>query len=526
MSTSELHSRLEHLVSYSSQLIFVSNDKINKQSKIVEAFLGHQAENTEVAIIDANQTTFLRDYRSQLFKQLIGTSAPADFSRPLNQLLSALNEYEGPILIIMSHAENLPQKFLQELWELVLQSRFAANKQHLNVLLFAPSEWAEQAKKSLPISSGNKPIQLNSSHVLSEDGDTANQTGQTDLEQLISAKREQFAQRIRDREPSYEAIQPVLHKPWLLSLTILLFIGVFGGMLYWQYPDVTNAWLKQLGTSFDVPVEASTTEQGKISPEDINGSAQLADISTNPEMQKNSSLVESNLQQPLVEALIPVVSDRLITDWRNVVKQIDNATTSRLIQSGAEQLYKTPVILGESLASGTMVSQPNADVDKTVTSQSEGILKPDGDVLGDDYKVEDITSIQQLKKDLVRASSFTNVVVSEKSNVSVTEQKGPQRFAYDETTLLKVPANRYLLQVAAMGDPQAMQTYIQQNQLQNELWVYKTQRNGIDWFVMLHNQSYLSLNLAKDSVSSLSQALRQGPPFVKTSEQVNQEINR
>ena len=364
MSTSELHCRLEHLVSYSSQLIFVSNDKISQQSKIVEAFLGEQSENTEVAIIDAKQTTFLQDYRNQLFTQLIGGSATADFERPLNQLLSSLNEYAGPILIIVSHAENLPQKLLQELWELVLQSRFAANKQHLNVLLFAHSEWAEQARTWLPTSSENKPIQLNSGNFMPANGLQVGQIEQTDLEQLICAKREQFAERIRDRGPRYEAVQPVLRKPWLASLMILLFVGVFGGMLYWQYPEVANNWWKLIGTTFDTPTETSTSEQKGIPRSNTDDSAQLSGIAKFQDVQDSNNLDGSVLQQSLVEETAPVVPDRLITEWKNVVEQIDTATTTRRTQSGTGQLHMTPDDADASLAEKNVVLQADTNVDK------------------------------------------------------------------------------------------------------------------------------------------------------------------
>ena len=42
---SELQHRLEHLVSYSSQLIFVSGDTIGQQQRTLEAFLSQQNEN-------------------------------------------------------------------------------------------------------------------------------------------------------------------------------------------------------------------------------------------------------------------------------------------------------------------------------------------------------------------------------------------------------------------------------------------------------------------------------------------------
>ncbi len=133
---SELHERLEYLVNYSSQLIFVSGESIAQQQKTLEAFVFQQHDDTEIAYLTAQENMEPSDYRRQLCRQLLG-QVVGSFVRPLNELLSDLNSHEGPILIAITQAHNLPDALLQELWDLVLQSRFAGNKQHLNVLLFA-----------------------------------------------------------------------------------------------------------------------------------------------------------------------------------------------------------------------------------------------------------------------------------------------------------------------------------------------------------------------------------------------------
>ena len=85
-------------------------------------------------------------YREKLFRQLVSPTQDADFNRPLNQLLAPLNHHNGSILINIFQAEKLPNKLVKELWDLVLQSRFANNKQHLNVLLMGLSDWAESCQ--------------------------------------------------------------------------------------------------------------------------------------------------------------------------------------------------------------------------------------------------------------------------------------------------------------------------------------------------------------------------------------------
>ena len=95
---SELHERLEYLVNYSSQLVFVSGDSIAEQQQTLEAFVYQQHDDTEIAYLTAESNMEISDYRGQLCRQLLG-QVVGSFVRPLNELLSALNNHEGPVLI-------------------------------------------------------------------------------------------------------------------------------------------------------------------------------------------------------------------------------------------------------------------------------------------------------------------------------------------------------------------------------------------------------------------------------------------
>ena len=115
MAVSELNDRLDYLISYSSQLVFVCSDKIQLQSKVIESFIAQQSEHADLALLTANELTPLANYREKLFRQLISQNQEADFNRPLNQLLAKLNEHNGPILISIFQAEKLPNKLVKEL---------------------------------------------------------------------------------------------------------------------------------------------------------------------------------------------------------------------------------------------------------------------------------------------------------------------------------------------------------------------------------------------------------------------------
>ncbi|MDP5040524.1 MAG: DamX protein, partial [Paraglaciecola sp.] len=103
MATSDLQDRLEYLVSYSSQLMFISSD-VAKQSNILDTFIAKSTEQIEVALIAASTTTPLAKYREKLYQQLVSQTKSTDFNRPLNQLLAELNHHDGPIIISVTKA--------------------------------------------------------------------------------------------------------------------------------------------------------------------------------------------------------------------------------------------------------------------------------------------------------------------------------------------------------------------------------------------------------------------------------------
>jgi DamX protein len=517
MAISELHSRLEHLVNYSSQLIFVSEDKFNQQSQIIDTFLGHQGEGAEVAIIKASAELSVNEYRSQIYKQFMGPQALGDFNRNLSHLLVGLNAYDGPVLISISDAENLPQLLLQELWELVLQRRFATRKQHLNVLLFADPQWAEHAKTWLPANTGNRPILLSSQSINSP----AMADIQTDLEKLLHLKREQFAEHIKGREESYQAIRPVLAKPWLLSLVAIVFISVFGGILWWQYPEVPQSLLTQTGAKLSEPrgdVSAAPSPTEDLLPQDSSQDSGHPILSRTRDLARQTSepLAEKGLTAANIEHKA-VDPNALVTDWQSALSQIDEAgaQTKSAAEPGIKNTSTKLRIKEDPL--GT------SDADRLFSDTQDTRL---GKV--DDYKVDDITSVEQLKVQTGAVKPVNPPIEVEaisQDSAQIEDDAAPA-YRYNEETLLLLAEDQYLLQIAATSNVVTMQEYIQDNRLQQQVWIYKTLRQGKDWFVLLHKKTYESLLAARQARTNLPSAMQQRQPFAKTSAQVQEDISQ
>jgi len=485
MAASELNNRLDYLISYSSQLVFVCSDKIQQQSKVVESFLAQQNEQADLALLTANELTPLVIYREKLFRQLISQSQSADFNRPLNQLLAPLNNHSGPILINIFQAEKLPNKLVRELWDLVLQSRFANNKQHLNVLLMGHSEWAESAKSALGAKSKEQPIVLNSLIDIQHnetDGTAGIEStdGFSNLEAFIQDKRKKFAQRLEERHYQPYVSQPIYKKWWVAILFGLAFLSIFGGMLGWQYPEKVEALLAFFNTQF-------ATEEQQLSPSDSIELAMPTPVKT---------LLPA--PQPVAEFVLPTdlpgvknvsTKDVLVTDW--------TTASTKLAAQSKKILIETSNI------------DSSVDNNEQPTEIAEIEIQPN---TVDDYKIEDNVELAPLIKQ--QSLPLDQVEQNQKSAF----------FGPDPEVILALPAENFVIQIAAMANISILQEYVRDEQLSQQLWLYKTQRYGGDWYVLLKNQDFASIDDARAEILNLAEAMLRNTPFVKKVAQVKQEI--
>ena len=83
---------------------------------------------------------------------------------------------------------------------------------------------------------------------------------------------------------------------------------------------------------------------------------------------------------------------------------------------------------------------------------------------------------------------------------------------------------QYLIQISAMADNYLVQQFMQDNPLSQQVWTYTTQRFGGDWFVLLFNHVYPSLEHARAALDKLPSSISAYEPFVKSARQVKQEL--
>lgn len=496
MAASELNNRLDYLISYSSQLVFVCSDKIPQQSQVVESYLAQQNEQADLALLTANELTPLVTYREKLFRQLISHNQKADFNRPLNQLLAPLNDHNGPILINVFQAEKLPNKLVKELWDLVLQSRFANNKQHLNVLLMGLSNWAESAKASLRSKSREQPIVLNSQievqHTEVEEF--------SDLEALIQDKRKKFAQRLEDRHYNYYESKPVYKNGWMATLIAIAFLGVFAGILGWQYPEKITDILSYIDNHLSTPVEQLKGSDANNSVDSISAESPIPLPPPNTEL-VDSAKAPTDISATTTPTDMPIAKevnskDVLVTDWASASAKLEQQTHKILLNTA-----------NINIDSDIKTMPPNgleASTRTTELSQQANLVN--------DYKIEDKVEFAPTEQ------------VEEPIDENPIQSQGDEFLSPKPELILALPTKNFVIQLAAMANLDILKDFIREEQLGQQLWLYKTQRYGGEWFVLLKNQQFPSIDDARAEITNLTESLQRNNPFVKSIAQVKKEI--
>ncbi len=353
---SELHERLEYLVNYSSQLIFVSSDSIAQQQKTLEAFVFQQHDDTEIAYFTAEENMDMSDFRRLLCRQLLGQTV-GSYVRPLNELLAPLNSHEGPILIAITQAQNMPDAMLQELWDVVLQSRFAGNKQHLNVLLFADTEWSEKAKAWLPTKNTDTPLLISSQSVVA-------QPEGSELDKLIAERRLAFKAHLDKRAAPLPVVtppNPLTSKRFFVAM-LVIFSTTFIGLVGWQYGDD----ISHLFT----PIEESTSPVVVEQPSPGVGTAysELTQATESEQTLSSPNGTAIGEREPLVEQTQSVPSDDgLASTWQEAIDNLDSETETTI-----HTLGETETIL----SSNSTAPAANEATDIGASTTTESALQP------------------------------------------------------------------------------------------------------------------------------------------------------
>ncbi|WP_372621159.1 SPOR domain-containing protein [Alteromonas stellipolaris] len=495
---SELHERLEYLVNYSSQLVFVSGDSIAEQQQTLEAFVYQQHDDTEIAYLTAESNMEISDYRGQLCRQLLG-QVVGSFVRPLNELLSALNSHEGPVLIAITQAEHMPDKLLQELWDLVLQSRFAGNKQHLNVLLFATTKWAENAKKWLPAKNTDTPL-LISSQSISSNLQASKPQG-SELDRMISQRREAFQAHLDKRNLPVEATpsNPLTSTGFYIAIA-LVFLLTFGGLVTWQYGDSISSLFSPIAQ------QPKPSESENVVP----GSA-------------FSKVADNQVEQPIAPTPDNESNVELVTDWKGAVSSLDRNTDGKVAGDVTNSALIDSTSDPDTLVAGTPMQISNQEPQQQVIS-SEGANSASSlntpDSVAAKHALNESTQTAKAQQASVQVQSQSDDGSTSESATSTPPTSAITEILRPDMVL----PNDFVIQMVGIKDKNVVSQFIAQHNLYAVTRQYVTTRYGGDWHVVVFHQPFKSLTDARTALSALPDYPTKNEAFIKRGQQILDEM--
>ncbi|MGS2721649.1 SPOR domain-containing protein [Paraglaciecola aestuariivivens] len=512
MAASEINDRLDYLFSYSSQMVLICSDKIPKPSQVIEEFLSNQSEQTDLALLTANELMPLVSYREKLSKQLLGKTQFNDFNRPLNQLLAELNQHQNPVVIAIFQADKLPNRLVKELWELVLQSRFAKNQLQINILLVGESHWAQQIKDALGSRSKEQPILLNTANIQPHFSDN----NHSELDALLHDKRQKFAQRLQARQQTERKAFSPLKTWWVWVLLGLTFLVLFAGLISWQYPDKLKQLIQELNPA--ILSEASTEQtQPAIATQLAAPIVESNDLSaTSAEaVMLPADLTINTLTTTNTEA---TQAHGLVTDWQSARDNLAKKAEAILQAKATNPQARVKVANHNPQAPASSISDA-----EMIPSNSEPLTNSQAQATNTtDYAVVD--EYQPLPQ--VQAVTVTPDMAE--LPIEVPTELAPNPAARlqnpDNQIMLNLPETHYVIQIAAMSNEFIVREFLQNPEVNQQVWLYKTQRYGGDWFVLVAKPSFESNQQARLSMQTLNEELRRNTPFVKSVQQVKQEI--
>lgn len=339
----DISQRLEYLVAHSSQMVFVTGEDMAIQKGFVEAFLGQQSQHANVAFLGAKKGKKQDYYRQQLAEQLYLESFNPRQS--LVQSFAARVDKDTPVLIAVTNADLMGREMLKELWDLVLQNKFARSSEQINILVFGEQHWAEEVKSWLPTNNNDKPVLLTTQTLEYEE----EQEIEGDLDEMIANRRKLFQERMKARSLNHYGTTPVLKAWWFRLLTACFFVVTFSAILIWQYFDVTSTAAREFANFL---FQSELTEIAQA-PENENAPAQ----------QLNQNAAEQASENNVARDGTSRIDAQLEMAEPNPMPQSENARASESFAAALSALDgpTPPITEGQSQENVVTRSRPSPD---------------------------------------------------------------------------------------------------------------------------------------------------------------------
>ena len=486
----ELLDRLRLLTRFGSNLINVSGPKGAGKTWIAQRYLEawSQDKNQSLLMCHPNQSDDQK--RAILLNQIVSDPLFNERDPIVDSFARLIQDQACDVVMVIDDAHLLSENLLAELWTLVLEAQLNP-AWNINIILFTTGDDLEPVLTRLSYGQEHKPVALDIDPLTEKEAETFAELLVVKYASEAGVKKK-IRQAVKKTPPLPGAlmalgerkmerkiiIRSIVGSPAIITaFAVLLLLLVAGGYF----------WL------FNQPVPEVQTEQTEIA--EVSEPSETAEPTVLPASQPSaeepamtgsvSEQEESGQKEGAVDdadALPPVLTDNLAT-----VGQSDDGQRVVVPSNVVDALLE-----GKNDVDTSMIDNAVADAEQRATEQTNIIEETNEPVEAPDQPVEVIPP---------PVITFS--------------------FAKDE--LKAVPAGNYTLQLAALLSLEEVQDFITYHQLEDQVRIYPTVRNEIEWFIVTY-KDFPSIQQARDARLLLPESIQILEPWAKSIRQVHREL--
>lgn len=513
----ELLERLQLLTNFGSNLITVDGGKGSGKSWLAQRYLEAWAQDQNQCLLLCHPSQNDEQHRAMLLSQLVSDPLFNQHDPLVDSLQRLLDGDAVDVVIVIDDAHLLSEILVSELWLLVLEAQHNS-LWNINVVLFTESNCLDPLLTRLSYGQEHKPIDIEI------DALSAREAEQFFESLVVRYVADDMEKRVRSAFKKTKPlpgelmalgdlkvekriiIQAMVGSPVRIAMVVLLLIIMIGGGYWWLLSqpmpeDPEQAIVPNLELTVVSEPEASLSASTSSTSSSVNRLNQEAEVDDNYAGAEDDSL-----------ALPPNVVSKTASVGFTEPSQQRVVITSDVVDA---------LLDGKSDSIGRDVIE--TDAADTSSVDTSVIVNAVADAMKRSQQAAEpvVDSTEAADTQSAIADATAAIAVNE-------EQAAPNKvitFSFARDELKALSPRSYTLQLAAMNSMEDVQVFIEDNNIQQQVRVYPTARNGQDWYIVTY-QDYPTIQLARDAVETLPKALQNLGPWAKSMNQVHREIER
>ncbi|WP_394128461.1 SPOR domain-containing protein [Vibrio hepatarius] len=475
----ELLERLQLLTNFGSNLVTIGGDKGAGKTWLAQYYLEAWAQDKNQSLLMCYPNQDDQQRRSTILTQLLSEPLfdPAD---SIAESFSRLMEGENcDVVIAVDDAHLLSESFISELWMLVLEAQIHPGWT-INVLLFAQPSSLDALLTRLSYGQEHKPIDLEIEALSQQEADRffehlVIRFVEDDMEKRVRNAYRTVARRPGEimalGEQKVEKriiIRSIVGSPTNIAMLVVILLMIIGGGYWWM--------------------------MSQPSPDD-----------------KAQQITET-----MEQTVIPTLPEVSSADSTSQVVEPEASIDPSLVGAEDDSSALPPDVTEQVSSVG------NADDDHqrvVITSDVVDALLENKPETVDTSEIKAVVEQSTVTEPVAEPEATSEPATQEQSAETVI------KFSFTKDELKSFSPRSYTLQLAAVQSLEEVQKFIDQYQLSNQVFIYPTIRNDVDWYIVTYS-NYPTIQVARDAVQGLSSELQNLDPWAKSLNQVQREIER